>query len=763
MKKRNRSKHQLNWESSMKLLFAGLLGFGVAAYADIPVGIMGGESSDGSYAALITSADGSVTPISGVPTTGVSLISSVAINSSGLSLIGGRSDSAAYASFVSADGTLLPLTLSVSTGEIPNVALNDAGLGLIGGTDFSLNATYLAHVLSDGTVTPISFSLGNIEDVAMSNSGFGLVGGEGNDGFMYGAYVASNGDVTRITGTPEVDNGHIYATALNSAGNGIVGGRQVSSVYAAFVSPDGTVSTVLDTSSNGQLSSVAINNQGKALIGGQDFSSQVYAAYAQANGDVTVLFDSPFNGAINSVALNDEGVGLIGGNNGPNFYAAFVHPDGRMTSIHWDLFPAGEINSVAINNEGVGLVGGTSIDPSGYVALVAPNGTLTELTLTDATGINSVALIMGDAILDQATPKSAGPFGSIAYAQLAAASALENRLTQQNRLWTKKRKGMSPANVADNQGDVAYNEEDLVSLGRALAVSPKTQSTVRGTTPTYKPNSFWVEPFGDFVYLKEQGSIPRYSNEVGGVLVGYDRQGDNFIVGATAGYAFNYVQYSQGIGHAKVQEEMGSLYGSYYTDHFWFALALWGGWYQTKNTRHTLAQITSTGKAHGWIVEPHLELASPWAIDNGGLYYVEPFAQFDWVNNWQHHYTETGASGLNLQVPNIYNSLLQSEIGLRFYERFVYGWGDFCFEQKVSYVNQAPFDVNPATTSFVGSAATFPVAVASSQVQNLAAVQILGCFVPANTSIPYGGFSFQTTAGSSYQSYFVSLFSGIDF
>jgi hypothetical protein len=71
--------------------------------------------------------------------------------------------------------------------------------------------------------------------------------------------------------------------------------------------------------------------------------------------------------------------------------------------------------------------------------------------------------------------------------------------------------------------------------------------------------------------------------------------------------------------------------------------------------------------------------------------------------------------------------------------------------------------VNSVNTSFVSSASSFPIAVASDKVQNLGSAQLLGCFVPRNTAYPYGGFSFQATVGSSYQSYFVSVFSGVDF
>jgi outer membrane autotransporter protein len=245
--------------------------------------------------------------------------------------------------------------------------------------------------------------------------------------------------------------------------------------------------------------------------------------------------------------------------------------------------------------------------------------------------------------------------------------------------------------------------------------------------------------------------------------VGYDRQGSNFLFGATVGYAYNYIHVSESLGHGQLQEEMLSLYGSYYTNHFWIAGAIWGGIYQLNNERHTLVTLTSRGKIHGWILDPHLELASPWALDCHQKYYIEPFVLFDWVANWQDDYTETGSSGFNLKMPNQFNSLLQTEAGLRFYECLAYGWGEVRLEEKVSYVNQAPFDFHSVTTSFVASTSSFPIAVGSSKMQNLGAAQILATFVPKNCAAPYGGFSFQVTGNGEYQSYFATLFGGKDF
>ena len=733
------------WEISIKTLLAlGLTS--VAAYADVPSGLIGGTTgSSAAYSAFISSG-GDPLPISDLPSAGQ--IIGVALNDLGIGLIGGQNGMDGYAAFVALGQAPNVLALDLPMGTISTTSINHSGDGIIGGNDGGSNI-YVANVSRDGTVTPLFSSPGQgfIHSTALNDDGIALIGGEGST-LPYAAYVI-DGFVNQIT--TSLSGGH-FSVSLNSLGNGIIGGSSTLGAYAAFVIPTDSTPMPLSPLPPGFafISSVAINNSGMGLIGGNDTDINLYAGYATPAGAITPLFDSLIGGQILSVAMNDSGTGLIGGYiNSPNFYAALVQPDGSVNSL-FSSPTAGTINSVALNDAGVGLIGGNT-GSEGFAALVAPNGTLTFLDMSAESNISSVAL---NNIIDATIPQSSGPYSSGFYTQLAAASALQSRFVEQNKIWTKQRS--SPSNIA--QAELAYNEE-VTLCQKCSKIVP---SIARECAPQ-KQNTIWIAPFGNYVHLKAEGSIPSYTNEVGGVLLAYDHQGSNYIAGATVGYAFNYIGYSQSLGHGKLQEEMISLYGAYYLDHFWFDAALWGGIYQLSNVRHTLPAITSKGSTHGWILSPHLEMASPWALDQKERYFIEPFFMLDWVNNWQNHYTESGPSGFNLQIGNLYGSLLQSEAGLRFYERFEYGWGDFRLEEKVSYINQAPFHLNAANASFVSSASSFPIAVASTQVQNLGAAQLIGSFVPRNPSYPFGGFAIQVTANGDYQSYFGSVFTGMNF
>ena len=262
--------------------------------------------------------------------------------------------------------------------------------------------------------------------------------------------------------------------------------------------------------------------------------------------------------------------------------------------------------------------------------------------------------------------------------------------------------------------------------------------------------------------MKAQGAIPSFTNEVAGALAAFDYHSSNLLLGSGVGYAFNYIHYSESLGHGKLQEEMACLYGSYQWDHFWMNAVLWGGLYQFHNERHTLSLITSTAHTRGWIVSPHLEGAAPFAIKNNWCW-IEPFLMLDWVNSWQRHFTERGSSGFNVVMDNHYASLLQTQLGLRFYEELQASWGKCLIEEKLSYVNQAPFHFHNVSTFFVGSASTFPIAVGSSKVQNLGGAQLCCSFLPRNQKLPYGVLDFEGFLGSGYQSYFVSVQIGKNF
>ena len=144
-------------------------------------------------------------------------------------------------------------------------------------------------------------------------------------------------------------------------------------------------------------------------------------------------------------------------------------------------------------------------------------------------------------------------------------------------------------------------------------------------------------PFGNYVDIKKEGSIPKYSNSIGGVLLAYDRQISDFTVGGGVGYAYDYMHISGG-ARGRLQDELMTIYSTYTRRNLRGNLALWGGFYQLKNTRlASIMQLAIPSKAHthGWVLSPHLEIASPWSLARACMYVAEPFVTLDWANAWQ--------------------------------------------------------------------------------------------------------------------------------
>jgi uncharacterized protein with beta-barrel porin domain len=278
-----------------------------------------------------------------------------------------------------------------------------------------------------------------------------------------------------------------------------------------------------------------------------------------------------------------------------------------------------------------------------------------------------------------------------------------------------------------------------------------------------KENMLWFSPFGNYVHQKAQGDNPSSSNSIGGFLIGYDYSYSDLMFGAATGYAYNYLGFGSNTGHGSVQEELLAFYGSYEQDCLLVNFALWGGLYQLYNKRNILWFAASKAHTQGWTLTPHFEVATPFVLGNSVPLFFEPFALFDYVNNWQGGYTEQGSSGLNLMMDSHYSSVLRSEGGLRLFQEFDVNIGKFVFMQKMSYVNQLPFYLGSVMTSFVASSSSFPIAIGSSHVQNLGAIELRGTYLPENSRYPYFSFGFQGEFGSSYQSYFGNLEIGFAF
>ncbi len=720
-------------------------------------------------------------------------------------LAGSVSTTSSYAALITPEGQLVPLDLGTTPQlQLYVAAINQNGVGLLGGQQ-QTNSDYVAVVHADGSVTLVSglpvATNDMISSVAINNSGVGLVGSAGGGSTSGTSYVAliENGSAVAVTGDVVPNTANSLYVAINSASTGLIGGTLGATtpyLYAGTIQ-NGVLTNFSSLSSiEGQIQSVAINDQGLGLLGG--FLLPSGAPYvATVLGTTVSSVTLPFSaGAIYAVAINANGVGLIGGESIASSFQAYAAliKDGVVQALTGDALPTNNysINYVAINSYNNGILGGANTATNApyvalvkngvvqtvsiptaagvesvsisdadvslvfcgnYAALIAPNGGLTSLAVpstlsaySQGYGMYSIAAVAP--YVASAVPQSVGPYMGAINAQLNASFALTSHTASKRRVWHAIQRSDEMAFMADAD-DVVWG----------------LQKNVHAAAPEQQPKySLWAAPFGAYIHQSNHGEIPKIDNDIGGALAGFDCRGENFLMGGGLGYAYNYMHYGASIGHGHAQEEMAYLYGVYQKGRWWFDCALWGGVYQAYNERHSVGGLaTSKASLHGWLLDPHIEAAYAYIWQNRPWFSLEPFVMFDWINNWQGHFTEHGVSGFNVVMHSQYNSLLRSEAGLRFYEQLHYGWGEVVLEQKASYANQAPFHFNRKNVAFVSAVSTFPVAIGSSKTENLLGIELRSAFLPNGHKLPYAIFDFQGQFGSSYQSYFGSIELGRDF
>lgn len=262
-------------------------------------GLIGGGhfNTNVPYAALVHW-EGSVTPLS-VPASG--LIYGVSINNSGNGVIGGIGPSnSAYAALTTLNGASISINNLPSTGAIFWVSNNDSDTILLGGQS---NADIFAsYVTTNGELTPITgLPEGLLYSVKVNSSGKGIIGGISNS-IPYAAFVTPDGKFTKIDGMP-LFGGKIYNVALNDSGTGLVAGFSLDTPYGAFVSSDGLVTELRGLpTGTGFVDGAALHPTGIALVGGTS-NNVPFAALAAPNGQLTFLEGLPEQGEINSIGI----------------------------------------------------------------------------------------------------------------------------------------------------------------------------------------------------------------------------------------------------------------------------------------------------------------------------------------------------------------------------------------------------------------------------------------------------------------------------
>ncbi len=248
---------------------------------------------------------------------------------------------------------------------------------------------------------------------------------------------------------------------------------------------------------------------------------------------------------------------------------------------------------------------------------------------------------------------------------------ITNALLQLELLGGLNPTGVTPINGASTLKSALANLDGVLYANSALATlfNAKTahvydriakRNPSAGKCPTCHDN-VWAEYYSQYDKVYANDNSPRFTNNMTGVLVGYDRSSDEVLLGVYAGGGKSDLR--QHSDRMDIEDTSLGIYAGYMPGNWVFKGTLFGGYQTYVGKRNIDFMARSTrGKYHGMNV----------ALDLEGGYQV---ALYDWLNlkpfvgvlgNYAHmeSFTETGAGALNLHVESKNQFNTQARLGV---------------------------------------------------------------------------------------------------
>ena len=203
----------------------------------------------------------------------------------------------------------------------------------------------------------------------------------------------------------------------------------------------------------------------------------------------------------------------------------------------------------------------------------------------------------------------------------------------------------------DDIAGALYANNALATLFNAKTAHVYDRIAKRNPSAGSCPNchdNVWVEYYNQYDKVYSDENSPRFTNNMSGVLVGYDRSSEEALLGVYAGFGKSDLR-QQGGSKMDLDDTTLGVYGGYRTGEWLFKGTLLGGVQHYKANRViSFMGRTANGTYDG--VNLGLDLEASYNIPVYSWLTVRPF--FGWLNNYSHQnsFTETGADSLNLHV-----------------------------------------------------------------------------------------------------------------
>jgi autotransporter-associated beta strand protein len=267
-----------------------------------------------------------------------------------------------------------------------------------------------------------------------------------------------------------------------------------------------------------------------------------------------------------------------------------------------------------------------------------------------------------------------------------------------------------------------------------------------------KNSSAWIAGFQEFSHQSASLQNPSFNYISEAVLGGFDYCNEKKdAAGFLLGYAHTHFYDDGNAGHGNINYYMGSIYGNGSIGNFYLSPAVWGVFNQIENKRQiSFAGYSSRTHAniYAWQLIPHLEAGYGCSFSWGAM---TPFTLADWAISWQRGYRERGDISFSAKQRAKSSSMVRSETGLKFSEKWATDWGAFFLQEKASYIFEKPFGVGTVNTAFVGDPGSFTV-VAVNQNLNLGSIGLNFLFEVGKNRPVKIEFGYEGEFGSHYWS-----------
>lgn len=286
-------------------------------------------------------------------------------------------------------------------------------------------------------------------------------------------------------------------------------------------------------------------------------------------------------------------------------------------------------------------------------------------------------------------------------------------------------------------------ENDLLTINR----SPRRTMYA---PPKHTTSQIWGMGFGQFSSQNAQNQTPGFDFNSGGFFLAYDYGNtDEGCIGVLGGYAHSSINMHQSMGHSHQDAGYLSVYGMRFISDFFIDASIWGE-YMGVDQKRTISfpgyKETAKSAYHAGQLDLHLGMGYDFTIDTGT---IEPFGMLDWVNEWDPHYSEKGASPYNMEISSRSSWMLRFETGLNGYKTNVCNWGIFIVRAKLSYVYKKPHHVGHLHAAIVNAPGSF-IVEAFTSTQSLVS-PALELFWQTHANV-YGSVSYDGEFGSGYRS-----------